>query len=161
MDKVRVEEMLADSGAEWVAIRSAAILGRGVNNWVRQVLAAPLFPDVDGSGRRTVQVVHSDDVHRVFLQAVVDTGIGSGPVNLAAPGEPTLREIAGVLGRPMVPTGKRLLGSPELDRLLSAPSMDTAVLQSEMELHAGVERRRNASTTSHWRCADESASASG
>jgi nucleoside-diphosphate-sugar epimerase/phosphohistidine swiveling domain-containing protein len=131
VDKVRVEEMLADSGAEWVAIRSAAILGRGVDNWVRQVLAAPLFPDVDGSGRRTVQVVHSDDVHRVFLQAVVDTGIGSGPVNLAAPGEPTLREIAGVLGRPMVPTGKRLLGSPELDRLLSAPSMDTAVLSQK------------------------------
>ena len=131
VDKVRVEEMLADSGAEWVAIRSAAILGRGVDNWVRQVLAAPLFPDVDGSGRRTVQVVHSDDVHRVFLQAVVDTGIGSGPVNLAAPGEPTLREIAGVLGRPMVPTGKRLLGSPELDRLLSAPSMDTALLSQK------------------------------
>jgi nucleoside-diphosphate-sugar epimerase/phosphohistidine swiveling domain-containing protein len=126
-DKARVEEMLADSSTEWVAIRSATILGRGVDNWVRRVLAAPLFPDVDGS----VQVVHSDDVHRVFVQAILESGIGNGPVNLAAPGEPTLREIAGVLGRPMLPTGKRLLSSPELDRLLGAPSMDTALLQDK------------------------------
>ena len=127
LDKAHVEKMLADSSAEWVAIRSAAILGRGVDNWVRRVLAAPVFPDI----RRTVQVVHSDDVHRVFIQAILDTGIGSGPVNLAAQGEPTLSEIAGVLGRPMVSRGKRLLSSPELDRLLSAPSMDTALLQDK------------------------------
>ena len=130
-DTAQVEQMLADSGAEWVAIRSAAILGRGVDNWVRRVLAAPLFPDVDGSGRRTMQVVHSDDVHRVFVRAIVDTGIGSGPVNLAAPGKLSLRDIAGALGRPMVPTGRRLLSSPELDRLLSAPSMDTALLRDK------------------------------
>jgi nucleoside-diphosphate-sugar epimerase/phosphohistidine swiveling domain-containing protein len=126
-DMARAEEMVADSGAEWVAIRSAAILGRGVDNWVRRALAAPVFPDI----RRTLQVVHSDDAHRVFVQATVDTGIGSGPVNLAAPGKPTLREIAGVLGRPIVPTGRRLLISPELDRLLSAPSMDIALLQDK------------------------------
>ena len=128
-DKTGVEEMLAASGAEWVAIRSAAILGRGVDNWVRRVLAAPLFSDID-AGRR-LQVVHSNDVHRLFVQAVVDTGIGSGPVNLAAQGESTLREIAGVLGRPVVPAGERLLSSPELDRLLSAPSMDTALLRDK------------------------------
>jgi nucleoside-diphosphate-sugar epimerase/phosphohistidine swiveling domain-containing protein len=142
LDKARAEEMLAASGAEWVAIRSAAILGRGVDNWVRRVLAAPLFPDIDGSAGRRVQVVHSDDVHRVFLQAVVETGIGSGPVNVAAQGEPTFGEIAGVLGRPIVPTGKRRLGTSvgrllrqlstaELDRLLSAPSMDTSLLRDK------------------------------
>ena len=121
------EKMLADSGTEWVAIRSATIFGRGVDNWVRRMLAAPLFPDV----HRTVQVVHSDDAHRVFVRAVLDTGVGSGPVNLAAPGETTLREIAGVLGRPMMPAAKRLLSSPDLDRLLSAPSMDTALLHDK------------------------------
>jgi nucleoside-diphosphate-sugar epimerase/phosphohistidine swiveling domain-containing protein len=131
LDKARVEDMLAASGAEWVAIRSAAILGRGVDNWVRRVLAAPLFPDIDGAAGRGVQVVHSDDVHRVFVRAAVDTDIGSGPVNLAAPGERTLREIAGALGRPTVPMGRRLLSSPELDRLLSAPSMDTALLRDK------------------------------
>jgi nucleoside-diphosphate-sugar epimerase/phosphohistidine swiveling domain-containing protein len=129
LDKARVEKMLADSRAEWVAIRSAAILGRGVDNWVRRVLAAPLFPE--GAASRSIQVVHSDDAHRVFLRAIVDTGVGSGPVNLAAQGEPTLREIARVLGRPVVPAGKRLLSSAELDRLLSAPSMDTSLLRDK------------------------------
>jgi nucleoside-diphosphate-sugar epimerase/phosphohistidine swiveling domain-containing protein len=129
LDKAHVEKMLADSSAEWVAIRSAAILGRGVDNWVRRVLAAPLYPA--GYAGCRVQVVHSDDVHRVFVQAILDAGIGSGPVNLAAQGEPTLREIAEVLLRPVVPAGKRLLSSPELDRLLSAPSMDTALLRDK------------------------------
>jgi nucleoside-diphosphate-sugar epimerase/phosphohistidine swiveling domain-containing protein len=128
-DKADVEEMLATSGAEWVAIRSAAILGRGVDNWVRRVLASLLISDTDAA--RTLQVVHSDDAHRLFVRAVVDTGIGSGPVNLAAPGELTLRQIAGVLGRPVVPAGARLLRSPELDRLLSPPLMDTALLRDK------------------------------
>ncbi len=128
-DKAGVEQMLAASGAEWVAIRSAAIFGRGVDNWVRRVLASPLFSEVD-AGRR-LQVVHSDDVQRAFVQAVVDAGIGSGPVNLAAHGQSTLRHIADVLGRPVVRAGERLLSSPELDRLLSAPSMDTGLLHDK------------------------------
>jgi nucleoside-diphosphate-sugar epimerase/phosphohistidine swiveling domain-containing protein len=128
-DKAHVEEMLATSGAEWVAIRSAVILGRGVDNCVRRVLAAPLFADVDGSGSRSVQLVHSDDAHRVFVRAAIDTAISSGPVNLAAQGEPTLRQIADVLGRPMVPV--RRLSSPELNRLLSAPAMNTALLHDK------------------------------
>jgi len=132
-DKAGVEEMLAASGAEWVAIRSAAILGRGVDNWVRTVLAAAVFPDIDGSAGRRIQVVHEDDVHRVFLRAILDSGIGSGPVNVAAQGNPTLGEIAGVLGRPMVPAGRllRRLGPAELCRLLNVPSMDTALLHNK------------------------------
>jgi nucleoside-diphosphate-sugar epimerase/phosphohistidine swiveling domain-containing protein len=130
-DVARVEEMLAGSGAQWVAIRTAAILGRGVDNWVRQVLASPVFPDLDGPARRTVQVVHSDDVHRIFVRAILDTDIDGGPVNLAAPGEPTLAEIAGALGRPTL-SGRllrRLASSRGLEHLLSAPSMDTSLLR--------------------------------
>jgi nucleoside-diphosphate-sugar epimerase/phosphohistidine swiveling domain-containing protein len=132
-DKARVEEMLAASGAEWVAIRSATVLGRGVDNWVRRVLAAPFFLDIEGSAARRVQVVHSDDVHRVFLRAIVDTDIGNGTVNVAAQGNATLGAIAGVLGRPMVPAGRLLrpLSGAELDRLLSAPAMDTALLRDK------------------------------
>jgi nucleoside-diphosphate-sugar epimerase/phosphohistidine swiveling domain-containing protein len=141
LDKARVEAMLAASGAEWVAIRSAVILGRDIDNWVRRALASLLFPDIGGFADRKVQVVHADDAHRVFVRAILDTGIGSGPVNLAAPGEPTFGQIAGVLGRPTVPVGKRLLGaglgtllrwvsSPaELNHLVSAPPMDTSRLR--------------------------------
>jgi nucleoside-diphosphate-sugar epimerase/phosphohistidine swiveling domain-containing protein len=141
LDKARVEEMLANCGAEWVAIRSAAILGRDVDNWVRRVLASPLFLDINSSAGRTVQVVHSDDVHRIFVRSIIDTGVTSGPVNLAAPGQPTFGEIAGALGRPIVPASRRLTGagrllrrlsSPaELEGLLSAPAMDTALLREK------------------------------
>jgi nucleoside-diphosphate-sugar epimerase/phosphohistidine swiveling domain-containing protein len=134
-DKARVEDMVAACGVQWVAIRSAAILGRGVDNWVQKVLASLLFPA--GSADRAVQVVHSDDVHRVFARAAVDPGIDNGPVNLAAPGESTLGEIADALGRPIVRSGllaklaRQLGSSAELDLLLSAPSMDTALLQDK------------------------------
>ncbi|MCV7400920.1 NAD(P)H-binding protein [Mycobacterium fragae] len=134
-DKARAEEMLAASGAEWVAVRSAVILGRHIDNWVRHVLASLVFIDADGAADRRLQVVHTDDVHRLFLRAIVDTCIQSGPVNLAAPGDTTLREIAGVLGRPIVPASRCIRGSPtELNRLLSAPTMDTSRLRDHWNL---------------------------
>jgi nucleoside-diphosphate-sugar epimerase len=135
LDKARVEEMVAACGVQWVAIRSAAIVGRGVDNWVRRVLASLVFPA--GSADRAVQVVHSDDAHRVFARAAIDPGIDDGPVNLAAPGEATLGEIADALGRPTVRSGllaklaRQLGSSAELDLLLSAPSMDTTLLQGK------------------------------
>jgi nucleoside-diphosphate-sugar epimerase/phosphohistidine swiveling domain-containing protein len=147
LNKTRVEEMLAGSGAEWIAIRSALVLGRDADNWVRRVLAALLFLDIDGAdgfADRKMQVVHADDAHRIFVRAILDTGIDSGPVNLAASGEPTFAEIASVLGRPTVSVGKLLpvagvggllqtlldkIGSSvELNHLLCAPLMDTARL---------------------------------
>ncbi|QUR67888.1 sugar epimerase family protein [Mycobacterium spongiae] len=129
----RVEEMLAASGVEWVAIRCALVIGRGVDNWVRRVLASPAFPSIGGSADRPLQVVHSDDALRVFTRAIHDTGIG-GPVNLAAPGELTLREVAAALGRPVVPMRRGLIArrlGVELQVLSSAPMMDTSRLRSE------------------------------
>jgi phosphohistidine swiveling domain-containing protein len=91
-----------------------------------------------------VQVVHADDVHRIFIRAILDNGIDSGPVNVAAPGAPTLGAIAGALGRRTVRLDNRLPGaglralllpllhqvvSPaELNQLVSAPLMDTGRL---------------------------------
>ena len=135
--KARVEEMLAASGAQWVAIRSALILGRGVDNWVRRLFALPAFPD--GSADRRVQVVHVDDALRLFTRAVLDSGIDSGPVNLAATGAPTFRQIAAVLGRPIVRLGgpfaalkrRGLTSFAELELLQSAPLMDTSRLREQ------------------------------
>ena len=129
MDKARAEDMIAAAGAEWVTIRAAAIFGRGVDNWVRRALASALFP---ATSTRAVQVVHSDDVHRTVVRAALDPDIGSAAVNLAAPGELTSAEIAAKLGRPMIPRLLRKLSpSAELDLLLRAPLLNTAVLQDE------------------------------
>ncbi len=124
--KARVEHMLAESGAEWVAIRSALILGRSVDNWVRRLFALPILPD--RSSDRRLQVVHLDDVLRLFNHAIVEAGITSGPVNLAAPGELTLRQIAAALRRPVVPLG---LEPADLRMVREAALMDTARLREE------------------------------
>ncbi|MGD1171336.1 sugar epimerase family protein [Mycobacterium seoulense] len=124
--KARVERMLEESDLEWVAIRSALILGRSVDNWVRRLLARPAFPD--GSADRLMQVVHLDDALRLVNRAIVDTEIGSGPVNLAAPGELTFRRVAAALGRPVVRLG---LGPAELQLVHGAAFMDTARLREQ------------------------------
>jgi nucleoside-diphosphate-sugar epimerase/phosphohistidine swiveling domain-containing protein len=124
--KARVERMLADSGAEWLAIRSALILGRSVDNWVRRLLALPAFPGVSDDGR--MQVVHLDDALRLFNHAIVDGGIDSGPVNLAAPGELTFGQIAAALGRRVVRLG---VGPAQLQVVRSAPLMDTSKMREQ------------------------------
>ncbi|WP_292989092.1 NAD-dependent epimerase/dehydratase family protein [Mycobacterium sp.] len=134
-DKARAEDLIAKSGVEWVTIRAAAIVGRGVDNWVRRALASALFPEAAG---RTLQVVHSDDAHRVFVRAAVDRDVESGAVNLAAPGELTLGEIAETLGRPLTPRLlRKLSATAELDLLLSAPSLNTALLQDTWNVEPG------------------------
>jgi nucleoside-diphosphate-sugar epimerase/phosphohistidine swiveling domain-containing protein len=126
LDKARAEELIAACGAEWVTIRIAAVLGRGIDNWVRRALAAAFFVDDD----RVLQAVHSEDVHRVLVRAAVDPDLGNGPVNLAATGDIPVGEIAETFGRPRAPRLLRKLGpAAELDLLLSAPSLDTNVLQ--------------------------------
>ncbi|WAC93723.1 sugar epimerase family protein [Mycobacterium sp. Aquia_213] len=130
--QARVEDLLGESDAEWVAIRSALIVGRNVDNWVRGLLASPAFPE--GSNDRRMQVVHLDDALRLFARAVLDTGIANGPINLAAPGEQTFRQIAAVLRRPIIRLGGplRSLGRHgELELVRSAPLMDTARLREQ------------------------------
>ncbi|OBG47716.1 hypothetical protein A5672_06545 [Mycobacterium alsense] len=121
--QARVEEMLARSGVESVAVRCALVVGRGVDNWVRRALALPAFPG--GWADRRVQVVHVDDALRLLARAVLDDEITSGPVNLAAPGAPTVRDIARTLGRPLVPVRLAPFAG------LCAPLMNTARLRDE------------------------------
>ena len=132
--KARVEEMLAASGAEWVAIRSTLILGRAIDNWVRRLLALPAFPD--GSADRRMQVVHLDDALRLWEHAILNAEIAGGPVNLAAAGAPTFRQIAAMLGRPIVPLGSgpgslrgRVRSLAELEFVRGAPLVDTSRLR--------------------------------
>ena len=135
LDKAQVEGMLADSGAKWVAIRSAFILGRSVDNWLLRLLALPAYPDIAGSADRPMQVVHADDALRLFVHALLDDEIASGPVNLAAPGESTFRQLADALGRPVLRLGalgrRRSAALAELELVQSAPLMDTTRLHDD------------------------------
>ncbi|SOX54470.1 hypothetical protein MAAFP003_3146, partial [Mycobacterium ahvazicum] len=130
--QARVEDLLGGLDAEWVAIRSALIVGRNVDNWVRGLLASPVFPE--GSDDRRIQVVHLDDALRLFTRAVTDADIANGPVNLAAAGGQTFRQIAAALGRPirrrrgpLRPWGRR----GELELVRGAPLMDTTRLREQ------------------------------
>ncbi len=152
--QAQAEQMLAARGAEWVAVRSALVVGRDVDNRVQRVLASPAFSDVNdvndlnGSAARRLQVVHTDDAFRVFAKAILETEITSGPVNLAAPGQPTLGELIAAVGRPIVRlrSGVRRSGwamlrragvvgvsLAELDLLHAAPLMDTTRLRDEWD----------------------------
>lgn len=124
--RARVEQMLESSGLEWVAIRSAPILGRGVDNWVRRLLALPAFPGA--AADRRMQVVHVDDALRLFVRALLDTETGSGPVNLAAQEAVCFRELAAAVGRPIVRWG---FGPADLQLVWGAPLMDTSRLRDE------------------------------
>lgn len=115
----RVERMLADSGFEWVAVRLPLVVGRGVDNRLRTRAALPVL--FTGSADHRIQVVHTDDALRLLNQAILQDEIISGAVNLAAPGAPTMRQVAAALRRPMVPVGPRCAG----------PLMDTARLRDE------------------------------
>ncbi|BAX93072.1 sugar epimerase family protein [Mycobacterium shigaense] len=121
-----VERLLAESGLDWVAVRSALIIGRGVDNWVRRLFALPAFPT--RSVERPFQVVHLDDALRLFHAAVLDTETPSGPVNIAAQGELTFRQIAHKLGRPVVRLGVEPAGLRLLQR---APLMDASKVFEE------------------------------
>ncbi len=128
LHKARVEELLAAAAVESVVIRSALVVGRGVDNWVRRMLALPAFPG--GSADRPMQLVHLDDALRLLVRAILDSAIPSGPVNLAAPGAPTFRQLAKALGRPIVPLGG-LTAFAELQSAQNAPLMDTSRLRDE------------------------------
>ncbi len=124
--RARVEQLLAGADAESVAIRCALVVGRGVDNWVRRVLALPAFP-----GRladHPVQLIHLDDALRLLMRAVLDTAITSQTINLAVPGAPTFRRIAAALGRPIVPM---VAPVAELTLVQTAPPMDTTRLREE------------------------------
>ena len=127
-----------------MAIRPGIVVGRDVDNTVMRLLGSARFPNVGGSANQPLQIVHTDDVHRLFVRAVLGNEIG--PVNLAASGEPTVREITAKLGGRLFPARKRVIdaglgalyrrelveASPaEFELLLNFPIMDTSRLVDE------------------------------
>ncbi|MFV0496008.1 PEP-utilizing enzyme [Mycobacterium sp.] len=132
----RVEELLADSGRPWVAIRLPLVVGRGVDNRWRRLLALPVLPGE--SADRPMQVVHTDDVLRLLDHAVLNDQTPSGPINLAADGTPTFRQLAAALRRPVVRVrvgraalARRLPALAQLQSVQHTPLLDTARLRED------------------------------
>jgi nucleoside-diphosphate-sugar epimerase/phosphohistidine swiveling domain-containing protein len=134
-DEANVETMIAYAGIEWVTVRSPLVLGRDVDNVMLRLLAAPILLDVAGSGEYRLQVVHTDDIQRLLVRAVLDDDIESGTVNLAAPGVLTLKHLAAAIGRPLVSLRLGMLHRvlavlPEGVLLPNLPLMDTTRLHN-------------------------------
>jgi len=81
-DRARAEEMLANSGAQWVVIRCALVIGRSVDDRVCHLLAQPAF--AGSSVDRPVQVVHLDDTLRLLIRAILNTEMDGSTVDIAA-----------------------------------------------------------------------------
>ncbi|HVW31873.1 MAG TPA: NAD-dependent epimerase/dehydratase family protein, partial [Acidimicrobiia bacterium] len=97
--KAEVEAMLAEAPVDAISIRAPAVVGRRIDNRVRNLLAGPAMVVVKGE-TCLWQVVHSDDVGRFFVHAC-ETG-PAGPVNLAPDDILTAEEVAAAIGRRIV-----------------------------------------------------------
>ncbi|HEV7535654.1 MAG TPA: NAD-dependent epimerase/dehydratase family protein, partial [Acidimicrobiia bacterium] len=97
--KKEVEDLILASGVEAVLARTAATVGRNIDNLLVDIFAAPAIIGVKGMDIR-YQFVHQDDVGR-FLALACEGG-PSGPVNVAPDDLLPLPEIARLLGKPYV-----------------------------------------------------------
>lgn len=97
--KKEVEDLILQSGVEAVIARTAATVGRNIDNLLVDIFAAPAVIGVKGADIR-YQFVHQEDVGR-FLALACEGG-PPGPVNVAPDDLLPLAEIARVLGKPFV-----------------------------------------------------------
>jgi nucleoside-diphosphate-sugar epimerase/phosphohistidine swiveling domain-containing protein len=107
----RAERTIADSGLTWVAIRTAVVMGRDVDDPVLRRFTAPVlfdFWDSDGgSADHPLQLVHTEDVVRLTVVAALREDPPIGVVGIAATADTTVRDIAKAIGRPLVRAPRR------------------------------------------------------
>lgn len=140
--KKAAEDMIAAAAPNSVLVRSGIIVGRDVDNTIFRGFSGPGLPVPDPE--REQQFVHPDDVARLTAAAVA--GDRTGSVNIAGEGTLTMREIAGIIGRPLVAVPEKLLRAAigaawkagvselqpeEMGALLHMPIVDTTRLREE------------------------------
>jgi len=140
--KKAAEDMITAAAPNSVLVRAGIIAGRDVDNTIFRGFSGPALPVPDPE--REQQFVHTDDVAR-FTVAAVGSEL-SGPVNITGEGTLTMREIAGIVGRPLIKVPERALrgaiaaawkaGASELQpaeigALLYMPIVDTTKLREE------------------------------
>jgi nucleoside-diphosphate-sugar epimerase len=140
--KKSAEDMIGRSGVEAVLVRAGIIAGRDVDNTIFRFFSSPALPVPDPDRRQ--QFVHTDDVARFTAEAVSHSRTGA--VNITGAGSLTMREIAAIIGRPLVKVPETMLqtaiGSAwklgvselapgEMGGLLYMPIVDTTRLREE------------------------------
>ena len=79
-----------------VTIRTPLVLGRNVDDVLIRRFTAPVV--VDSAPDAPLQVVHPEDVARVFVQVLTDE-VPAGDVDVASAGHTSIRAIAAAVGR--------------------------------------------------------------
>jgi nucleoside-diphosphate-sugar epimerase len=140
--KKTAEDMITATAPDSVLVRSGIIAGRDVDNTIFRFFSSPALPVPDPD--QAQQFVHTDDVARFTAEAV--DGRRSGPVNITGDGVLTMREIAEIMGRPLITVSERLLRAginaawklqaselapAEVGALLYMPIVDTTRLRKE------------------------------
>jgi nucleoside-diphosphate-sugar epimerase len=140
--KKMAEDMIARSGVDAVLVRAGIIAGRDVDNTIFRFFSSPALPVPDPD--RCQQFVHTDDVARFTADAVSHSL--SGPVNITGDGSLTMRDIAAIIGRPLLRVPERVLQTAvgaawklgvselapgEIGGLLYMPIVDTTRLREE------------------------------
>jgi nucleoside-diphosphate-sugar epimerase len=140
--KKTAEDMIGASDVDAVLVRAGIIAGRDVDNTIFRFFSSPALPVPDPDRRQ--QFVHTDDVARFTADAVSHSR--SGAVNITGAGSLTMREIAEVIGRPLIRVPERLLRTAigaawklgvselapgEIGALLYMPIVDTTRLRDE------------------------------
>jgi nucleoside-diphosphate-sugar epimerase len=140
--KKAAEDMISRSDVDAVLVRAGIIAGRDVDNTIFRFFSSPALPVPDPDRRQ--QFVHTDDVARFTADAVSHSR--NGPVNITGAGSLTMREIAAIIGRPLVRVPERLLQTAigaawklgvselapgEIGGLLYMPIVDTGRLRED------------------------------
>lgn len=102
-NKVRAEKMIAESGVEAVNVRPTVIVGRSSWSAPANIFRQPVVVTPGRDAR--MQLVHVDDVGRFCALAAL--GGPTGTVNLNADDALTFTEMAHIVGRPVLNSGKR------------------------------------------------------
>lgn len=104
-DAVEIERFVEEFSAEYpemrlAVLRFANIVGAEVTTPFTRLLHLPVLPSLLGFDP-LLQVIDVEDVVEALAQAALSDA--HGPFNIAAPGVVTLCQVAGMLGRPLLP----------------------------------------------------------
>jgi nucleoside-diphosphate-sugar epimerase/phosphohistidine swiveling domain-containing protein len=102
-NKVRAEKMILESGVDAVNVRPTVVVGRSSWSAPANIFRQPVIVTPGRDAR--MQLVHVDDVGRFCALAAL--GGPTGTVNLNAEDALTFTDIARIIGRPVMNSGKR------------------------------------------------------